>query len=87
MLQEVWKGALEILCVINIYEPHKVVDRIHMLNTLRRMNEEFPYPHTIIGAYFNMILDLSEKKGDLRRLDRDAKAFRKSLDLMEMVDV
>jgi len=53
-------GSREIFCVTNVYGPPIVDDRIQFFNTIRKTNDELPYPHKIIGGDFNMILNLSE---------------------------
>ena len=43
--------------------------------------------HWILAGDFNIITSLAEKKGGIRRLDRDAKEFSTFIDIAEMVDI
>jgi len=80
-------GITETICVTNIYIPHRAEDRIQMLSSVMRILESIPHLFKIIGGDFNMILNLWEKKGGLRKLDRDAKAFQETINKMELVDM
>eukprot|EP00253_Pinus_taeda_P028088 PITA_28088 len=62
------------LC-INIYSPQKLEDKINFLDALTRLIIRHPRSKCILGGDFNMITTLLEKKGGLRKLNRDAEAF------------
>eukprot|EP00253_Pinus_taeda_P034616 PITA_34616 len=74
------------LC-INIYSPQKLEDKIKFLNSLTRLIERHPRSKCILGGDFNMITTLLEKKGGLRKLNRDAEAFTGFIDTVKMVDI
>ena len=59
------------LC-INIYSPQKLEDKINFLDALTRLIIRHPRSKCILGGDFNMITTLLEKKGGLRKLNRDA---------------
>lgn len=74
------------LC-INVYDPQKLEDKISFLASLSKLIERHPDANYILGGDFNMITSLLEKKGGLRKLNRDAKAFISFIENARMVDV
>eukprot|EP00253_Pinus_taeda_P030593 PITA_30593 len=74
------------LC-INIYSPQKLEDKIIFLETLSKIIRKHPRSKCILGGDFNMITTLLEKKGGLRKLNRDAEAFANFIENVKLVDV
>eukprot|EP00253_Pinus_taeda_P022169 PITA_22169 len=74
------------LC-INIYSPQKLEDKINFLDALTRLINRHPRSKCILGGDFNMITNLLEKKGGLRKLNRDAKAFTGFIETVKLVDI
>eukprot|EP00253_Pinus_taeda_P015714 PITA_15714 len=74
------------LCV-NIYNPQKLEDKITFLETLSKIIRRHPRSKCILGGDFNMITTLLEKKGGLRKLNRDAEAFANFIETVKLVDV
>lgn len=58
-----------------------------MLGILKKIHEALPNTRKITRGDFNMILNISMKKGGLRILDKDVEAFIEAIDQMDMVDV
>eukprot|EP00253_Pinus_taeda_P008283 PITA_08283 len=50
-------------------------------------NHRYPRSKCIIGGDFNMITTLLEKKGGLRKLNKDAEAFTSFIDDVKLVDI
>jgi hypothetical protein len=44
-------------------------------------------PHWILAGDFNIIATLNEKKGVIRRLDRDAEVFSSFIEKIKLVDI
>eukprot|EP00253_Pinus_taeda_P028760 PITA_28760 len=74
------------LC-INIYSPQKLEDKINFLNALTKLINRHPSSKCILGGDFNTITTLLEKKGGLRKLNRDAEAFTGFIETVKMVDI
>eukprot|EP00253_Pinus_taeda_P024473 PITA_24473 len=74
------------LC-INIYSPQKLEDKITFLETLSKIIRRHLRSKCILGGDFNMITTLLEKKGGLRKLNRDAEAFTNFIETVKLVDV
>eukprot|EP00253_Pinus_taeda_P013455 PITA_13455 len=74
------------LC-INIYSPQKLEDKITFLEALSRIIKRHPRSKCVLGGDFNMITTLLEKKGGLRKLNRDAEAFTDFIETVKLVDV
>eukprot|EP00253_Pinus_taeda_P009477 PITA_09477 len=74
------------LCV-NVYGPQRLEEKIHFLNSLKSLQSRYHASKIIMGRDFNMITTLLEKKGGLRKLNRDAGAFAEFIDTAKMVDV
>eukprot|EP00253_Pinus_taeda_P022097 PITA_22097 len=80
-------GNSETYLCVNVYGPQRLEEKFHFLNSLRNVQSR---PHTskiIMGGDFNMITSLLEKKGGLRRLNRDAGAFADFIETAKLVDV
>eukprot|EP00253_Pinus_taeda_P021470 PITA_21470 len=74
------------LC-INIYSPHKLEDKINFLDALTKLIIRHPRSKCVLGGDFNMITTLLEKKGGLRKLNRDAEAFTDFIETVKLVDI
>ena len=58
------------LC-INVYSPQRLEDKFSFLNSLMNLKLRYPTSKIIMGGDFNMITSLLEKKGHLRKLNKD----------------
>eukprot|EP00253_Pinus_taeda_P033102 PITA_33102 len=72
------------LCV-NVYGPQRLEEKIHFLNSLKSLQSRYHASKIIMGGDFNMITTLLEKKGGLRKLNRDAGAFAEFIDTAKML--
>eukprot|EP00253_Pinus_taeda_P011270 PITA_11270 len=74
------------LC-INIYSPQRLEDKLVFLESLNKLMDRHPNANFILGGDFNMITSLLEKKGGLRKLNRDGEQFKDFIDNARLVDV
>eukprot|EP00253_Pinus_taeda_P018950 PITA_18950 len=74
------------LCV-NAYGPQRTEDKISFLSSLNKIISRYPRSKCIIGGDFNMITTLLEKKGGLRKLNKDSEAFTSFIDNVKLVDI
>eukprot|EP00253_Pinus_taeda_P003585 PITA_03585 len=74
------------LC-INVYSPQKLEYKIMFLASLTNFIERHPDAKFILGGDFNMITSLLEKKGGLRKLNRDGEVFIGFIDNARLMDV
>eukprot|EP00253_Pinus_taeda_P023364 PITA_23364 len=74
------------LC-INIYSHQKLEDKITFLETLSKIIRRHLRSKCILGGDFNMITTLLEKKGGLKKLNRDVEAFANFIETVKLVDV
>ena len=58
-----------------------------MLEDLDEVRQHHGANHWILGGDFNMITTLGEKKGGLRKLDKDAEAFNTFIVASKLIDV
>eukprot|EP00253_Pinus_taeda_P023451 PITA_23451 len=79
-------NSYSFLC-INIYSPQKLDDKLVFLDSLKKLMERHPKANCILGGDFNMITSLMEKKGGLRKLNRDGEQFKEFIDNTHLVDV
>eukprot|EP00253_Pinus_taeda_P004868 PITA_04868 len=79
-------NSTSFLC-INVYSPQKLEDKISFLASLTNFIERHPNAKFILGGDFNMITSLLEKKGGLRKLNRDGEVFISFIDNARLVDV
>lgn len=74
------------LCT-NVYGPQKLEEKFIFLRTLLNLKLRFPRAKAIIGGDFNMITTLMEKKGGIRRLNKDSEDFLDFINSANLVDV
>lgn len=74
------------LC-INVYSPQWLDDKINFLASLNNFLERNTGANFILGGDFNMITSLLEKKGGLRKLNRDGEVFISFIDNAGLVNV
>eukprot|EP00253_Pinus_taeda_P035656 PITA_35656 len=79
-------NSYSFLC-INIYSPQRLDDKLEFLDSLKKLMERHPKANCILGGDFNMITSLMEKKGGLRKLNRDGEKFKEFIDNTHLVDV
>jgi hypothetical protein len=58
-----------------------------MIIDLENLRERNRNPHWILAGDFNIIATLAEKKGGIRRLDRDAEVFSTFIEKTKLVDI
>jgi len=61
--------------------------KLSFLAHLQWLKELYRAQPWIIGGDFNIIASLTEKKGGLRRLDRDSNLFRDIITQLQLVDM
>jgi len=74
------------LCT-NVYGPQKLEDKLLFLRTLLNLKLRHPQAKAIFGGDFNMITTLTEKRGGIRKLNRDSEAFLDFIKSANLVDV
>ena len=80
-------GNSESFLCVNVYGPQKTEDTISFLNSLNKLIARYPRSKCIIGGDFNMITTLLEKKGGLRKPNKDSEAFTSFIDNVKLVDI
>ena len=80
-------GNSETYLCVNVYGPQRLEEKFHFLNSLRNLQSRHHASKIIMGGDFNMITTLLEKKGGLRKLNRDAGAFADFIEIAKLVDV
>lgn len=80
-------GNSETYLCINVYVPQKLEDKFSFLKSLMSLNLRYPTSKIIMGGYFNMINSLLEKKGRLRRLNKDSELFVDFIESARLVDI
>ena len=68
-------GNKEMYLVTNVYGPQRLKGKLLFLDSLKKLNERHLKIPQILGGDFNMITTLSEKKGGIRKLNKDSEAF------------
>jgi len=63
------------ICITNLYGPQRIQEKLKMLKDLDEVKQNHGETHWIGGRDYNMITTLAEKKGGLRKLDKDSEAF------------
>lgn len=80
-------GTNDTIFITNIYAPHKVTDRIKMLQIISNLVDPLHHPLKIIVGAFNMITNLSKKKGGIRKLDKDSEAFLTTIENLNLINI
>ena len=75
------------ICITNVYGPQRIQEKFKMLEDLNEIRQQHGTNQWILGGNFNMITNLAEKKGGLRRLDKDAEAFSTFIAASKLIDV
>ena len=75
------------ICITNVYGPQRIQGKFKMLEDLDEVRQHRRTNHWILGGDFNMITTLEEKKGGLRRVDKDAEAFNTFIAASKLIDV
>jgi exonuclease III len=73
--------------VTNVYGPKSLDKKLSFLNHLSWLNSRIPYQNWIIGGYLNILTSLTEKKGGIRRLDRDSFALQALIRDLKLADL
>lgn len=80
-------GNSETYLCINVYGPQRLDNKISFLTSLSHLKLRYPNSKTIMGGDFNMITSLLEKKGGLRRLNKDSELFIEFMESAKLVDI
>lgn len=75
------------ICITNVYGPQRIQEKCNMLEDLKEIRHHHGAHHWILSGDFNMITNLAEKKGGLRRLDKDVEAFSTFIAASKLIDV
>lgn len=75
------------ICVTNVYGPQRLQEKLEMLLDLDEVRQHHGADHWISGGDYNMITNLAEKKGGLRRLDKDSEAFNTFIVASKLIDI
>eukprot|EP00253_Pinus_taeda_P026308 PITA_26308 len=79
-------GNSETYLCVNVYGPQRLDDKFLFLNSLQSLQSRYQASKIIISGDFNMITSLLEKKGGLRKLNRDAGAFADFIESAKLMD-
>jgi len=80
-------GTNETISITNVYAPHKVIDCIKIIQSLSNLLDPLHHPIKIIAGDFNMITNLSKKKGGIRKLDKDSEDFLATIENLNLIDI
>jgi exonuclease III len=78
-------GNTEVILCTNVYGPQGSEEKRRMIRDLENLKTRSSNLQWILVGDFNIIMSLAQKKGGIRRLDRDAEEFSKFIDTAEMV--
>ena len=79
-------GSQEKILISAVYRPSIPREQQSFLNEIRTLNQMCQEKYWLLGGDFNMILNLDEKKGGLRREDPDMVLFKDLLTDLHLVD-
>eukprot|EP00253_Pinus_taeda_P029063 PITA_29063 len=80
-------GMEDNVLIIGVYGPHNHRERHDFLNNIYNMRSLIPNILWIIGGDFNMIRDLREKRGGIRREDQNMEEFNDMIRDLRLVDI
>eukprot|EP00253_Pinus_taeda_P023436 PITA_23436 len=80
-------GNSDIYLCINVYGPQKLEEKLKSIKSVMKLKQRYPIAKVIIRGDFNMITLLSEKKGGIRKLNKDSEAFVEFIMLARLVDI
>lgn len=80
-------GNSETYLCTNVYSPQKLEDKFIFMRTLLNLKLRNPQAKTVMGGDFNMITNLTENKGGIRKLNKDSEAFLDFIKMVNLVDV
>lgn len=80
-------GNSETYLCTNVYGPQKLEDKFSFLHSLMSLKLRHPISKIIMGGDFNMITSLLEKKGGIRKLNKDAELFVEFIYSAKLVDI
>jgi exonuclease III len=71
----------------NVYGPQLLDDKKRMIAALENLRDRHMNSHWILAGDFNIIVTLAEKKGGLRRLDKDVEVLSDFIEKLSLVDI
>lgn len=80
-------GDSETYLCTNVYGPQKLEEKFIFLRSLLNLKLRYPHAKAIIGGDFNMITTLLEKKGGIRKLNKDSEIFFDFIVSAKLVDI
>lgn len=80
-------GNSETYLCTNVYGPQKLEAKLLFLRSLFNLKLRYPQAKAIFGGDFNMITSLTEKRGGIRKLNRDFEAFLDFIRSANLIDV
>lgn len=80
-------GMEERILISGVYGPHIPRERKEFLKNMQAIRRIIPGNLWIIGGDFNMIRELGEKKGGIRRLDQSMEEFNEMITDQRLVDI
>lgn len=73
--------------ITTVYGPHLQGEKQNFLDSIRAFRSLHHEKYWLIGGYFNLILNLNEKKGGIPREDLEMESFRDLLNDLRLVDI
>jgi exonuclease III len=80
-------GTPDKVMFTNVYGPQLLDDKKRMMTALENLRDRNMNSHWILAGDFNIIVTLAEKKGGVRRLDRDVEVFSAFIEKTNLVDI
>jgi len=80
-------GNSETYLCTNVYGPQKIEEKLSFLRSLLNLKLRHSSMMIIMGGDFNMIASLLEKKGGIRKLNKDAEVFAEFIGSAKLVDI
>jgi len=77
----------QLIYVTNVYGPQRLQEKLEMLLDLEEVRQHHGVDHWILGGDYNMITNITEKKGGLRRLDKDSEALKTFIATSKLIDI
>lgn len=77
----------EIILVSNVYALIEFRGKFFLWSHIRYVRSCAPFLPWVLGAYFNYVLSLEEKRGGLAQLGPSFDLFRENVDSLNLVDI
>lgn len=80
-------GKTERVLIIGVYGPHIYREKQVFMKNIQTLRRLVPEPAWIIGGDFNLIRNLGEKKGGIRKEDQTMEEFNDMIKELKLVDI